>query len=118
MIKRTPKNIKSCYLFGDESSASAFTPNFYKGVKGAENVYIQHQPLITKGFLPYIIRGKQRPDFSYFRPHVEATEKVIVLMIGGITYEESSAVAMFNRENGSNVVLSILNYDSYINEAC
>ena len=45
-------------------------------------------------------------------------------MIGGITYEESRAVAMFNKENGSNVVLggtSILNYDSYIksiNEAC
>jgi len=116
--------IKSRYLFGDESSASAFTPNFFKGLKGAENVYTQHQPLITKGFLPDIIRGKQRPDFNYLRPQVEATDKVIVYVIGGITYEESRAVAMFNKENGSNVVLggtSILNYDSYIksiNEAC
>ena len=96
----------------------------FKGLKGAENVYTQHQPLITKGFLPDIIRGKQRPDFNYLRPQVEATDKVIVYVIGGITYEESRAVAMFNKENGSNVVLggtSILNYDSYIksiNEAC
>ena len=55
-------------------------------------VYIQHQPLITKGFLTCIIRGKQRPDFSYFRPQVEATEKVIVLVIGGITYMKKAVL--------------------------
>ena len=49
---------------------------------------------------------------------------MIVFVIGGVTYEESRAVAMFNKENGSNIVLggtSILNYDSFmqsINEAC
>ena len=114
--------IKSRHLFGDDSS-SAFTQNFFKGLKGAENVYTQHEPLLTKTFLPDIIRGKQRPDFNYLR-QVEATDKVIVFVIGGITYEESRAVAVFNKENGSNVVLggtSILNYDSFIkslDEAC
>ena len=124
VIQNTGKysRIKSRHLFGEEST-SAFTPNFFKGLKGAENVYTQHQPLITKEFLPDIIRGKQRSDFNYLR-QVEATNKVIVFVIGGVTYEESRAVAMFNKENGSNVVLggtSILNYDSFmqsINEAC
>ena len=108
-----------------DCSQLILSPTLFKGLKGAENVYTQHQPLITKGFLPDIIRGKQRPDFNYLsQRQIEATEKVIVFMIGGITYEESRAVAMFNKENGSNVVLggtSILNYDSYIksiNEAC
>ena len=55
---------------------------------------------------------------------MEATNKIVVFIIGGITYEETRAVAMFNKENSSNVILggtSILNYDSFmqsITEAC
>ena len=113
--------LKSRYLF--EEKATVFAPNFFKGLKGAENVYTQHSPLVSKQLLPDIIRGKQRSDLNYLR-QAEPTGKVIVFVIGGITYEESRSVAMFNKENASNVVLggtSILNFDSFLqtmNEAC
>ena len=107
--------VKSRFLFDDKSTP--FAPsNFFKGLKGAENVYTQHQPLITKEILPDIIRGKQRSDFNYLR-QAEPTAKVIVFVIGGLTYEETRAVSMFNKDNGSNVVIggtSILNYDDFM----
>lgn len=114
--------IKSRHLF--DAKSSYFAPiNYFKGIKGAENVYTQHQPLISKEILPDIIRGKQRTDLNYLR-QAESTNKVIVFIIGGLTYEETRAVAMFNKENASNVVIggtSILNFDSFmhsVNEAC
>lgn len=115
--------IKSKYLFDEKSTPFNAATGFFKGLKGAENVYTQHQPLITKDLLPDIIRGRTRPDFKYLKP-AEPCGKVIVFVIGGITYEETRAVSMFNKDNASNVVIggtSILNYDSFmhsVNEAC
>lgn len=45
--------------------------------------------------------------------------KIVVFIIGGITYEESRAVQLFNKEQGTNVILggtSILNFDSFVEE--
>ena len=104
--------LKSKHLFDDKS-----TPfSIFKGLKGAENVYTQHEPLITKEILPDIVRGKQRSDMNYIR-QPDVTSKVILFFIGGITYEETRAVAMFNKNNGTNVVIggtSILNYDTFM----
>lgn len=106
--------IKSRLLFDDKSTP--FSANFFKGLKGAENVYTQHVPLIAKELLPDIVRGKMRTDLNYLR-QPEPTAKVIVFIIGGFTYEETRAVAMFNKDNGSNVVIggtTLLNYDSFM----
>jgi vacuolar protein sorting-associated protein 45 len=113
--------IKSRFLFDDKSTP--FSTNFFKGLKGAENVYTQHQPLITKELLPDLVKGKQRADLNYLR-QPDATPKVIVFIIGGVTYEETRAVSLYNKENASNVVIggtSILNYDSFmqsVRDAC
>ena len=113
---------KSRYLFDDNSTP--FSTNFFKGLKGVENVYTQHIPLITKEFLPDFVRGKKREDFHYEKPPIDVPAKVILFFVGGITYEETRAVAMFNRDNGTNVVIggtSILNFDNhmeFMREAC
>ena len=113
-MARKFSHLKSKYLFDDKSTQ--FSTIFFKGLKGAENVYTQHEPLITKEILPDIVRGKQRLDMNYLR-QPEVTSKVILFFIGGITYEETRAIAMFNKDNGTNVVIggtSILNYDTFM----
>ena len=125
VIQMTKKyiRIKSRSLFDDKSIPLA--TSFFKGLKGAENVYTQHQPFLTKDILPDILKGRQRSDLNYLRqPETSATAKVIVFIVGGVTYEESCSIAMFNKDNGSNVVIggtSILNYDLFMDsmkEAC
>ena len=60
----------------------------------------------------------------YEKQNVDVPAKVILFFVGGITYEETRAVAMFNRDNGTNVVIggtSILNFDNHmesVREAC
>ena len=105
---------KSKLLFDDKPLSAA---NFFKGLKGAENVYTQHEPLITKELLPDIVRGRQRPDLTYLRTPVEVPQKVILYIIGGVTYEETRAVSTFNKDHGSNVVIggtAIHNFDSFM----
>ncbi len=109
--------IKSRMLFDNSSS------NLLRNLKGIDNVFVQHQPLLTKEMLPDIIRGQMRPDLTYLS-QPKKRGRVVIFIVGGVTYEESRAVHIFNRDNGSNVVLggtSILNYDEFVNsvkEAC
>ncbi len=123
VIQMTSKygRIKSSLLFDKQSNP--FTANFFKGLKGTENVYTQHQPLITKEMLPDIIRGRPRNDLNYLS-QPEAASKTVIFVIGGVTYEESRAVHLFNKEQRANVVLggtSLLNFDEFLSsmrEAC
>ncbi|KAF2368612.1 Sec1-like protein [Trinorchestia longiramus] len=79
---------------------SAFKKLLFKGVKGVENVYTQHKPLVletatqaSKGRLkeaayPYIGTAPQYPSS---RP-----QTVILFIIGGATYEEAAAIHQLN----------------------
>jgi vacuolar protein sorting-associated protein 45 len=71
----------------------------FKGLKGVENVYTQHSPLLETT-LQNLIKGKLR-DQQY--PFIEGggttrdkPQDVIIFMIGGTTYEEAKMVATIN----------------------
>jgi hypothetical protein len=71
----------------------------FKGLKGVENVYTQHSPLLETT-LQNLIKGKLREQ-QY--PFVEGggttkdkPQDIIVFMIGGVTYEEAKMVAGIN----------------------
>jgi len=53
---------KSTFLFEDKSNPFAST---FK-VRGTENVYTQHRPLITKDILPDVLKGRQRSGISNY----------------------------------------------------
>ncbi|CAD5229030.1 unnamed protein product [Bursaphelenchus okinawaensis] len=84
-------------LFGDQS-AMEMTKKFIKGLKGVENVFTQHEPLICR-LIDNIVR-ERLSEHKY--PMIDSTrqgnrpENVIVFMIGGVTYEESTAVHNLN----------------------
>ncbi|KAK3944717.1 vacuolar protein sorting-associated protein 45 [Diplogelasinospora grovesii] len=71
----------------------------FKGLKGVENVYTQHSPLLETT-LQNLIKGKLR-DQQY--PFIEGggttrdkPQDIIIFMIGGTTYEEAKMVATIN----------------------
>jgi len=81
----------------------------FKGLKGVENVYTQHSPLLETT-LQNLIKGKLR-DQQY--PFVDGggmtrdkPQDIIVFIIGGATYEEAKMVAGINASSpGVRVVL-------------
>ncbi|KAF8322629.1 Sec1-domain-containing protein [Clavulina sp. PMI_390] len=87
-----------------------------KGLKGVENVYTQHTPLMAEMLDP-LLKGKLR-DTSYPfidppagsnsgagpqnpGPNHPAPQDVILFMVGGTTYEEAKLVAKLNAEAGT-----------------
>ncbi|XP_025077433.1 vacuolar protein sorting-associated protein 45-like [Pomacea canaliculata] len=94
-------------LFGNQDPV-AITKRLLKGLKGVENVYTQHKPLL-QCILDQLIKGKLK-EASY--PYLgtsqlkDRPQDVIVFIIGGCTYEEALAVYQVNRTTpGVRVVL-------------
>lgn len=81
----------------------------FKGLKGVENVYTQHSPLLETT-LQELIKGKLKEQ-KY--PFVEGggttkdkPQDIIVFIIGGATYEEARTVATINASTpGVRIVL-------------
>ncbi|KAK0722364.1 Sec1-like protein [Lasiosphaeria miniovina] len=83
---------ESTGIFGGASSR-------FKGLKGVENVYTQHSPLLETT-LQNLIKGKLRePQYPFIEGGGTTRDKpqdVIVFIIGGATYEEAKMVASIN----------------------
>ena len=103
-------------------------------LRGTENVYTQHQPLITKEILPDIIKGRRRPDLKYLDDDRFGIingpanggdsnyipKKTVIFIIGGFTYEETRAVYISNKElSNCNTIIggtSLINFESFMEE--
>jgi vacuolar protein sorting-associated protein 45 len=91
-------------------------------LEGAQNVYTQHQPLMSK-FLEDFSKGKIK-DATY--PNISSSasgskpSEVIIFVVGGATYEEATKVAEFNKQNPSLRVLlggsCVLNSRNFLKE--
>ncbi|KAK2057651.1 GIDA-domain-containing protein [Colletotrichum caudatum] len=73
--------------------------NRFKGLKGVENVYTQHSPML-ESTLQNLIRGRLKEQHYPFVEGGGTTrdkpQDIIVFMVGGATYEESKAIATIN----------------------
>ncbi|XP_064608238.1 vacuolar protein sorting-associated protein 45-like [Liolophura sinensis] len=109
-------------LFGSNQDPVAMTKRFLKGLKGVENVYTQHKPLLHT-VLDQLIKGKLR-ESSY--PYLgtgqlrDRPQDIVVFIIGGTTYEEALTVHNFNRSTpGVRIVLGgtyVHNFKSFLEE--
>ncbi|XP_054711867.1 vacuolar protein sorting-associated protein 45-like isoform X2 [Uloborus diversus] len=108
-------------LFTTENVRS-FTKRVIKGLKGVENIYTQHTPLL-KEILDDIMKNKLK-EMAY--PYLSGTQlrerpqDVIVFIIGGVTYEESLNIHLINKQaSGMRIVLggtTIHNFNSFLKE--
>lgn len=94
------------------------------GLKGADNVYTQHQPLLVQT-LENLYKGKMKEtDYPYIStthgPKEAKPQEVFVFVIGGVTYEEAKFVAQMNESGQAyHITLggtTILNSTDYIRD--
>uniref|UniRef100_A0A646QDT7 Vacuolar protein sorting-associated protein 45 n=1 Tax=Hemiscolopendra marginata TaxID=943146 RepID=A0A646QDT7_9MYRI len=84
----------------------AITKKILKGLKGVENIYTQHTPLL-KEIVEDLLKGKLRETtYPYLGNYLkEKPQEVIIFMIGGTTYEESLIIHQLNKNNPSTRIL-------------
>jgi len=77
-----------------------------KGLKGIENVYMQHAPHLSRT-LEHLLKGKLR-DASYpflegagINAGLQRPQDIIIFIIGGATFEEARTVALLNEASSN-----------------
>ncbi|KAH7682796.1 vacuolar protein sorting-associated protein 45 [Dioscorea alata] len=100
--------------------------NMARGLKGVENVYTQHQPLLFQT-MENITKGRLRDvDYPFIGNHFQPgrPQDVVIFIIGGTTYEEARTVALHNASNsgtrfilGGSVVLNSKRFLKDLEEA-
>ncbi|XP_029514149.1 vacuolar protein sorting-associated protein 45-like [Oncorhynchus nerka] len=121
MVEYGGKRVRGSDLINPQD-AVAITKQFFKGLKGVENVYTQHAPLLQET-LDQLIKGRLKDSqFPYLGPSSlrDRPQDIIVFVIGGATYEEALAVYNLNRTMpGVRIVLggtTIHNTKSFLEE--
>ncbi|GLG98219.1 Protein ROP [Gryllus bimaculatus] len=113
--------VRQSDLFGTQDAVVKITKRFFKDLKGVENVYTQHSPLL-KETLEDLIKGKLKENtFPYLgKEQIRGKpQDIIVFIVGGATYEESLVVHQLNKMHPVRVVLggtTIHNSSSFLDE--
>lgn len=92
-------------LFGTQGAqdVASIRKRLFKGLKGVDNVYTQHKPLLIETLVE-VVKGRLREGaFPYCGnpPSSPPTrpQNIVIFTVGGITYEECAAVHQFNSNN-------------------
>ncbi|VDI09736.1 vacuolar protein sorting-associated protein 45 [Mytilus galloprovincialis] len=115
------KKSRGSDLFGNQDIVS-LTKKFFKGVKGVENVYTQHKPLLYS-LLDQLIKGKLKEGaYPYLGVSQlkDRPQDIIVFVIGGTTFEEALAIHTLNRSSpGIRIIIggtTVHNFKSFLDE--
>merc|ERR1711884_681879 len=86
------QNVRKGNLFGDQDiSTKNITGKLFKGLKGVENVYTQHSPLL-KRILEDCLKNKlKQTSFPAIGSVGSKINSIVAFVIGGFTYEEAFA---------------------------
>ena len=113
------QNARKGDLFGDQEMSSNITGKLFKGLKGVENVYTQHSPLL-KRILEDCLKNKlKQTSFPAIGSVGSKINSIVAFVIGGFTYEEAFAVHQLNSTLGVQIILggtSILNSKSFMEQ--
>eukprot|EP01041_Mallomonas_annulata_P010076 gene10076-20996_t len=85
-------------LFGT-GLVSIFQKTVKSAITGVENVYTQHQPVLSQ-ILDSVLKGKLKDNaFPLAWGTPSKAQEVLVFIVGGATFEEATKVAEFNAAN-------------------
>ena len=100
------QNARKGDLFADQNNTTKnITGKLFKGLKGVENVYTQHSPLI-KQILEDCIKNRLKPSsFPLLGSHDGRVKTIVAFIIGGFTYEEAFTVQQLNSTLGVQIIL-------------
>jgi len=108
MLRRGGENARTSDLFGTKTIAARMRTSV-SALKGAENVYTRHVPLV-RSLVAQCVNGKlpaaeYSPTWDGFTPECsKKPAEIIIFIVGGATYAEARAVAKFNASKESNNV--------------
>ncbi|CAM8979104.1 unnamed protein product [Rhodiola kirilowii] len=100
LLKQAGVDKRTGDLFGNRDLLN-IARNMARGLKGIENIYTQHQPLLLQT-IESITKGRLRDvDYPYIGNHFQQgrPQDVIIFIVGGTTYEEARCVALQNSVN-------------------
>ncbi|CAL0305467.1 unnamed protein product [Lupinus luteus] len=100
LLKQAGVDKRTGDLFGNRDLMN-IARNMARGLKGIENVYTQHQPLLFQT-MENIVKGRLRDvDYPFVGNHFQQgrPQEVTIFIVGGTTYEESRSVALQNASN-------------------
>ncbi|KAL7442342.1 hypothetical protein ACHAXH_006673 [Discostella pseudostelligera] len=100
-------------LYGtNKDITSKLMKSFMSSVQGVSNVYSQHSPVLMdtiEGVVKGKLRGETHPLLlpggvsSYNVENTALPQEILIFMVGGVTYEESTKVSQFNQANNGKV---------------
>ncbi|KAJ3692510.1 hypothetical protein LUZ60_012860 [Juncus effusus] len=97
LLKQAGVDKRTGDLYGNRDLLN-IARNMARGLKGVENVYTQHQPLLLQT-MEGILKSRLRDaDYPFVNNHFQQgrPQDVVVFIVGGTTYEEARAVALHN----------------------
>ncbi|XP_076947414.1 vacuolar protein sorting-associated protein 45 homolog [Bidens hawaiensis] len=100
LLKQSGVDRRTGDLYGNRDILN-IARNMARGLKGVENVYTQHQPLLFQT-MESITKGRLRDvDYPFVGNHFQQgrPQEVVIFIVGGTTYEESRSVALQNSLN-------------------
>lgn len=100
LLKQAGVDKRTGDLYGNRDLLN-IARNMARGLKGVENVYTQHQPLLFQ-MMESISKGRLRDvDYPYVGNHYQQArpQDVVIFIVGGTTYEEARSVALLNATN-------------------
>nr|GEU46524.1 vacuolar protein sorting-associated protein 45 homolog [Tanacetum cinerariifolium] len=100
LLKQAGVDRRTGDLYGNRDILN-IARNMARGLKGVENVYTQHQPLLFQT-MESITKGRLRDvDYPFVGNHFQQgrPQEVVIFIVGGTTYEESRSVALQNTLN-------------------
>ncbi|KAB2603610.1 vacuolar protein sorting-associated protein 45-like protein [Pyrus ussuriensis x Pyrus communis] len=125
LLKQAGVDKRTGDLFGNRDFLN-IARNMARGLKGVENVYTQHQPLLFQT-TESISKGRLRDvDYPFVGNHFQQgrPQEVVIFIVGGTTYEESRCVALQNAMNtgirfilGGSVILNSKRFLKDLEEA-
>ncbi|XP_068324045.1 vacuolar protein sorting-associated protein 45 homolog [Pyrus communis] len=125
LLKQAGVDKRTGDLFGNRDFLN-IARNMARGLKGVENVYTQHQPLLFQT-MESISKGRLRDvDYPFVGNHFQQgrPQEVVIFIVGGTTYEESRCVALQNAMNtgirfilGGSVILNSKRFLKDLEEA-
>ncbi|KAL1810799.1 hypothetical protein DCAR_0622891 [Daucus carota subsp. sativus] len=100
LLKQAGTDKRTGDLYGNRDLLN-IARNMARGLKGVENVYTQHQPLLFQ-IMESITKGRLRDvDYPFVGNHFQQArpQEVVIFIVGGTTFEESRSVALQNATN-------------------
>jgi len=124
LLKHAGSSKRGGDLFGNKTLLSMAGQWVKSGIKGVENIYTQHKPVLAET-LSLLAQNKLKTSAFPYTDSASSSRAgkhrlVLVYMVGGTTYEESLAVENFNNANSNiRVVLGgsyVHNSSSFISD--